>query len=73
MSDCSAWNLQWPTNPFLSCLKESYNLPPVPPMPLENVLGYATVPAKRAGCHEVDNLLMKMFIFMCFVFVCFVY
>uniref|UniRef100_A0A8C1ETJ5 ATPase family AAA domain containing 5a n=1 Tax=Cyprinus carpio carpio TaxID=630221 RepID=A0A8C1ETJ5_CYPCA len=28
-ADCSVWNLQWPTNPFLSCLKESYNLPSV--------------------------------------------
>ncbi|KAL1278013.1 hypothetical protein QQF64_024686 [Cirrhinus molitorella] len=52
-TDCSDWNLQWPTNPFLSCLKESYNLPSVPLMSLEKSLGYTTVPAKRAICHQM--------------------
>ncbi|XP_016344044.1 ATPase family AAA domain-containing protein 5 isoform X2 [Sinocyclocheilus anshuiensis] len=53
-ADCSVWNLQWPTNPLLSCLKESYNLPSVPLMSLHKSLGCATVPAKRAGCHQMS-------------------
>uniref|UniRef100_A0A8C1EXA7 ATPase family AAA domain containing 5a n=1 Tax=Cyprinus carpio carpio TaxID=630221 RepID=A0A8C1EXA7_CYPCA len=53
-ADCCVWNLQWPTNPFLSCLKESYNLPSVPLMSLEKSLGYTTVPAKRAFCHQMS-------------------
>ncbi|KAK7167572.1 hypothetical protein R3I94_001841 [Phoxinus phoxinus] len=53
-ADCSVWNLQWPTNPFLVCIKESYNLPAVQLMSLEKSLGYATVPAKRAFCQKVS-------------------
>ncbi|XP_059410946.1 ATPase family AAA domain-containing protein 5-like [Carassius carassius] len=53
-ADCSVWNLQWPTDPFLSCLKESCNLPSVPLISLEKSLGYATVPTKRASCHQMS-------------------
>ncbi|XP_067237942.1 ATPase family AAA domain-containing protein 5-like isoform X1 [Chanodichthys erythropterus] len=53
-ADCSVWNLQWPTNPFLMCLKESYNLPAVQLMSWEKSLGYTTVPAKRAFCQKVS-------------------
>lgn len=66
MSDCSVWNLQWPTNPFLMCLKESYNLPAVQLMSLEKSLGYTTVPAKRAFCQKVGNLLGTIIRFKCF-------
>ncbi|XP_077068642.1 ATPase family AAA domain-containing protein 5 [Siphateles boraxobius] len=53
-ADCSVWNLQWPTNPFLVCLKESYNLPAVQLMSLEKSLGYTTVPATRAFSQKVS-------------------
>jgi len=61
MSDCSVWNLQWPTNPFLVCIKESYNLPAVQLVSLEKSLGYATVPAKRAFCQKVGTFLVTIF------------
>ncbi|XP_073688682.1 ATPase family AAA domain-containing protein 5 [Garra rufa] len=54
VAEGSFWNLQWPTNPFLSCLKECYNLPSVPLVSLEKSLGYTTVPAKRAICHQMS-------------------
>ncbi|XP_026064347.1 ATPase family AAA domain-containing protein 5 isoform X3 [Carassius auratus] len=53
-ADCCVWSLQWPTNPFLRCLKESYNSPSVPLMSLERSLDYTTVPAKRAFCHQMS-------------------
>ncbi|XP_067270535.1 ATPase family AAA domain-containing protein 5 [Pseudorasbora parva] len=53
-ADCSVWNLQWPTNPFLICIKEPYNLPALQLMSLEKSLGYTTVPAKRAFCQKVS-------------------
>ncbi|XP_051572151.1 ATPase family AAA domain-containing protein 5 [Myxocyprinus asiaticus] len=53
-SDCSIWKLQWPLNPFLICVKESYNLPSVPLMILERSLGFTTVPTKRTFSQRVS-------------------
>ncbi|XP_051571238.1 ATPase family AAA domain-containing protein 5-like isoform X2 [Myxocyprinus asiaticus] len=52
-ADCSLWNLGWPSNPFLICLKESYNLPSAPLMFLERSLDYTTIPTKRTFCQRV--------------------
>ncbi|XP_051996027.1 ATPase family AAA domain-containing protein 5-like [Xyrauchen texanus] len=53
-SDCSIWNLQWPLNPFLIWLKESYNLPSVPLMILERSFGHTTVATKRTFSQRVS-------------------
>ncbi|XP_055050181.2 ATPase family AAA domain-containing protein 5 [Misgurnus anguillicaudatus] len=55
VTDLSIWNLQWPTNPFLIRLKESYDLPSLPLISLEKSLGHTTVPAKRSLCHQVSS------------------
>ncbi|XP_051988543.1 ATPase family AAA domain-containing protein 5 [Xyrauchen texanus] len=52
-ADCSLWNLGWPSNPFLICLKESNNSPSAPLMFLERSLDYTTIPTKRTFCQRV--------------------
>lgn len=50
-TDCSAWRLPWPENPFLRCLKECHSIPSAPLVSLEDCSGNVTVPA-RSGCRE---------------------
>ncbi|KAA0705810.1 ATPase family AAA domain-containing protein 5 [Triplophysa tibetana] len=59
-ADCSIWNLQWPTNPFLMCLMESYDLPSIPLMSVERSLGYTTVPAKKTFDQRVSCCWKEM-------------
>ncbi|KAI7803414.1 ATPase family AAA domain-containing protein 5 [Triplophysa rosa] len=59
-ADCSIWNLQWPTNPFLVCLKESYDLPSIPLMSVERSLSYTTVPAKKTFDQRVSFCWKEM-------------
>lgn len=59
-ADCSIWNFQWPTDPFLKCLKESYDLPSVPLMSVERSLGYTTVPTKKTFHQQVTCCRKEM-------------
>ncbi|XP_056609371.1 ATPase family AAA domain-containing protein 5 isoform X3 [Triplophysa dalaica] len=59
-ADCSIWNLQWPTNPFLMRLMESYDLPSIPLMSVERSLGYTTVPAKKTFDRRVSCCWKEM-------------
>lgn len=66
-SDCSIWNLQWPTNRFLMGLKESFYLPSVPLMSVERSLGYTTIPTNKTFDQRVGSLFI---LFLRLTFLC---